>query len=224
MGYYINFSEISLKDFRDRLMRVNLVPSRILLRDNINLRFAEIAAQGINNIAELSETVNTPKKLQNFATAGGIDENYLKILKREINSMLAKPNKIKNFPNLAADTVKTLEKLGIKNTRQLYDQIISAEERRRFTSETGLSPDIILELAKLTDLSRIQWVNHTFASMLYELGYETAKQIASANVEKMFIDVNDLNREKGTYHHGFGIADIQRCIDAAGEIPFDIEY
>lgn len=224
MGYYIDFFQVSLEEFKNRLIRVNLVPSRMLLRDNIDQQFNKIAAQGIFNIAEFVEAVKNAKKLQHFAAAAGIDEEYLKILKREIGSLSSKPNKLADFQSLSHETVTALEKAGIKNTVQLYDKVITGKSRAGLAEATGIDRETIMTLTKLTDLSRIQWVNHTFAEMLYELGYETPGLMANADPNKLHAELNKLNKEQKIYHHGFGLADTERCIFAAGEIPFEIEY
>ena len=223
MGYYINFEKVSLSDYKMRLLKVHLVPSRMLLRDNIDEQFAFIAGAGISNIDEFLTAVKTSAKLQDFIEKSGVEENYLKILKREINSTIPKPNKFIDFPNLEAETVEKLENIGIKKTSELYEQILTPNNRTVFAEKSGLSSESVLRLAQLTDLSRVQWVNHTFAAMLYELGYETAEMMAAADPETLHTELNRLNKEKNIYHHGFGLADMERCIFAAGEIPVELE-
>ena len=224
MGYYIDFSKVNLTDYKKRLMAVQLVPSRMLLRDNIALKFDKLALQGISNIDELISALKTPKNLAALASASDIEEDYLKILKREINSTIPKPNKFQDFPNIKPETVAVLNEADIKNTTQLYDRIISAKTRKAFESVTGLSPKTVIKLAKLTDLSRVQWVNHTFAWMLYELGYDTVEKLSAAEAIQLHKDLNTFNAVHEIYHHPFGINDIHRVIFAAKEIPLEVEY
>jgi len=77
---------------------------------------------------------------------------------------------------------------------------------------------------KLIDLSRIRWVNHTFAFVLYESGYNTAEKVATADPEKLYEKVKKLNDERKFFPAHIGLTDMKRCVEAAQLVPFDIEY
>ncbi len=46
------------------------------------------------------------------------------------------------------------------------------------SKQIGISENELLRLAKLTDLSRIRWVNHAFAYVLFEAKYDTVEKAA----------------------------------------------
>ncbi|MBI9108890.1 MAG: hypothetical protein JEZ04_19260 [Spirochaetales bacterium] len=46
--------------------------------------------------------------------------------------------------------------------------ILTADKRELLSKKTGIDKNEILKLTKLTDLSRIRWVNHTFAYITVE--------------------------------------------------------
>ncbi len=50
---------------------------------------------------------------------------------------------------------------------KLYGEVLTLEKRNELSNKTGISKDDIMQLTKLTDLSRIRWVNHTFAYIYY---------------------------------------------------------
>ena len=79
-------------------------------------------------------------------------------------------------------------------------------------------------LTKLTDLSRIRWVNHTFAYVLLEAGYDTAEKVANANYQELYERVKQLNEEKEIYNAHIGVRDMKMCIEAAKGLDFEIQY
>ena len=92
------------------------------------------------------------KKKDRFAELSKVNclsEEYLKILLRELNSTLPKPNRIKEFTGISSNTVLQLEKIGIKNTVKLFDRIINAKGRKELANSTGISEVEIKELTKL---------------------------------------------------------------------------
>lgn len=224
MGYYINFKNISVDSYRDELKTCGLTKSRMILKENTDTVFEAIKKQDISNVEELSNALKTKVKLKAFAEKSGIDEEYLVILIREINSNKQKPNKIKDFPNLSEEIKQKLESSGIKDTFQLFHRIIKKNDREALSKDTGIDQKNILKLAKLTDLSRIRWVNHTFASILYELGYNTVEKVTKAEIEKLHEDVNHFNTENNIYKGHIGINDMKLTIDAAKKVTLDIEY
>ena len=63
MGYYINLEKISIDNYKEILITANLLPSRIILKNNIEDNFKLIKKQKITNLQELFDTLKTKKKL-----------------------------------------------------------------------------------------------------------------------------------------------------------------
>ena len=82
----------------------------------------------------------------------------------------------------------------------------------------------ILHLAKLTDLSRIRWVNHTFAAILLAAGYENAAQVAKADPEQLHVDVKRVNEERGYFKGQIGLHDMVLTVNAAKDVAGEIEW
>lgn len=150
--------------------------------------------------------------------------DYLTILLRELNNTLPKPNKIADFTGISKDTVAKLEKIGIKNTVKLYDRIITTESRKELAESIGVGDSEILELTKLTDLSRIKWVGVTFARMLYDLGVDTVEKATKSDPIDLHARINQMNKEKNIYKGHIGLNDIKIFVNAAKEVPLEIEY
>lgn len=224
MGFYIDLSRISLDEYKEKLKASDLLPSRMVLKDVIDDNFHLIQDQHIQNVEELLNRLKTKIKCQEFAKQSGVDETYLTILVREIKSYRQKPVAIKDFPGINEATVSRLAEIGIKNTLQLFDKILTPQSRLELSSQTAIPEIEILTLAKLTDLSRIRWVNHTFAYVLLEAGYETSQKVARANYNELYEEVKKLNAERAIYKGHIGLHDMKLCVEAAKDVSFDIAF
>jgi hypothetical protein len=224
MGYYIDLKNISIDDYKEILRTADLLPSHMILTKNIDEMFNLIKKRKIENVEELRTALRSKNKLQDFSKHSGISEDYLKILIRNVNGYRQKPNRIKDFPGVSERAILMLEQLGIKNTLQLFDNILTQQSRDELSSQTEISERELLRLAKLTDLCRIRWVNHTFAYVLVEAGYDTAEKVADADYQELFEKVKKLNEEREIYKGSIGVNDMKRCVHAAKGLTFDIEY
>ena len=224
MSYYIDLENISIDDYKEILKSADLLPSRMILKDNIDGVFAVIQKQKIENVDELYNALKTKNKLQEFSKQSGIQENYLKILIREVNSYRPRPNKLSDFPGTSENVFLALESLGIKNTCQLFEHILTPQKRSELSEQTGVDKAEIERLARLTDLSRIRWVNHTFAYVLLEAGYDSARNVANANYKNLYEEVKKLNEERQIYKGHIGLHDMKLCIEAARDVPLDIAF
>ena len=149
-------------------------------------------------------------------------QDYNEILDNKYNIIVSNTNGIKDKRNFVRtyyqnktsleyliciddDIVLKLESLGIKNTFQLYDYIKTHGSRTEFLNNTGISKENIMLLTKLTDLSRIRWVNHTFAYVLYEANYTTAKDVSNADCNELYETIKKLNSEREIYKGNIGV-------------------
>jgi hypothetical protein len=224
MGYYIDLEKISIDNYKEILKSADLLPSWMILKENIDENLDSIKKHNINNLDELLKALKDKSKIQEFSKQSGLAEDYLTILNRVVKGYRPKPNRIKDFPNVSKGIAEKLEALGFKNTSQLYEGVLTAEKREGLSSKTGIGGDEIMKLTKLTDLSRIRWVNHTFAYVLMEAGYDTAEKVANADNQKLYETVKQLNKERKIYNANIGLHDMKLCIEAAKGLSFDIEY
>jgi hypothetical protein len=224
MGYYINLRNVSISKYKDILKSADLLPSRIILKNDIDDIFNIIKKQQIENVDELQKALMNKNEVQDFSKKSGIPEDYLKILIREIKSYRQSPNKIEAFPCISENVISKLKNVGIKNTFQIYDKILTLQSRKQFSNQIEISENEILRLTKLTDLSRIRWVNHTFAYVLLEAGYDTAEKVADADYKELYEKVKKLNEEREIYKAHIGLHDMKLCVEAAKDVSLEIEY
>ncbi len=223
MGYDIDLSKISIDDYKKILETTHLIPSWKMLKENID-HLDTIKKQGINHLEELQQRLKKKDRLLEFANQSDLSEQYLNVLRRMINGYIRKPNRIKDFPETSEDLILKLEKIGVKNTRHLFDKIRTSDNREVLSKQTGISDEETLRLTKLTDLSRIRWVNHTFAYVLYEAGYDTLEKMANANPNKLYKTVKQLNSERNFYPAHIGLNDMHMLVESANMVSPDIEY
>ena len=224
MGYYIDLDKISIDDYRIKLETAYLPPSRIMLKDRLDERFGYFKSIGIKNAKELVKMLNRKDSFSELKKVECLSGNYLTILLREINSILPKPNRIKDFKTISKDTISKLESLGINNTLKLFDRVISPETRKKLAIDSGIDDKTLLELTKLTDLSRIRWVGTTFAGMLYDLGVDTVEKVIQSDPVDLHARLKQLNIEKNIFKGQIGLNDIKILVNIANEVPLDIKY
>jgi len=224
MGYYIDLEQISIDEYQRYIEKSDLLPSRRIIKENLSERFSYFKNIGITNVLELQRMLKKNDKLTELAKINCFSTDYLKILLREINSIQPKPTKISEFKGISPDTIKTLEKHGFQNTFKLFDKIKTKNNRNELAKITGISAEEILELTKLTDLSRIRWVGATFARMLYDIGIDTAEKAANSNFTDLHLKINQTNKEKKYFNGNIGLNDMKLLVNAAKEIPLEVEY
>ena len=224
VGYYIDLEKITIDNYRTKLESAYLPPSRMMVKDRLDERFGYFKSIGIKNLKELIQLLKKKDKFAELSEVGCLSEDYLTILLRELNSTLPKPNKIADFTGISKDTVDRLAQIGINHTEKLYYRVITKMDRQKLADSTGIKDTDILELTKLTDLSRIKWVGVTFARMLYDLGIDTVEKASKSDPADLHARINQLNKEKSIYKGQIGLNDIRIFVSAAKEIPLEIEY
>lgn len=224
MGYYIDLSNISMDEYKAILKAADLLPSRMILKNDIDEKFDALKEHQIQNVEQLRKTLSNRSKLQAISKQAGISEDYLKILIREVRSYRQKPNRIQDFPDISENVIRKLDGLGIRNTLQLFDHVLTPQSRNVISEQAGMSEGEILRLTQLTDLSRIRWVNHTFAYVLLEAGYNSTEEVAKADYRDLYEKVSSLNEEREIYKGHIGLHDMKLCVEAARDVALDIQY
>ena len=181
--YYVDLSKFSLEKLGRRIKNTRLPPSHIILQENIDERFSCISENGIENLEQLQKALKTKSDVQSFAEDTGLPLDYLTVLRREVNSYQPKPINLKDFPGVDPEAVMKLTQIGIKNTKQLFPNVLTPQDRRVIAEQNQIQFDEILELTKLTDVARLKWVGPKFARLLIESDYDTVEKVANSNYE-----------------------------------------
>jgi hypothetical protein len=93
--------------------------------------------------------------------------------------------KLREFPKVDQDSVKKLSAIGIKTVNQLLRAGNSPEKRAALSEKTGASQDVLLELFKLSNLSRLPGLKKVRGRLFYEAGLDTFASIAVLEPEEV---------------------------------------
>lgn len=222
--YHIDLEKFSLDEFKNKISESELIPSRKMLKDDIDARFKVLKDNNIHNLQDLTNILKTPKKTREFAQKSGLPEDYLLILRREVNSYTPKPVNLEKFPGVEKETVNKLKSAGIKNTAHLFKKVKTPEDRIKLAAELEISEEEILELTKLADLSRIKWVGPVFARIFLDSGTDTAEKVSEANAGSFYKKLVERNQEKKYTKAKFLESDVALCINVSKMVPKAIKY
>lgn len=224
MGYYPDLKSIDLKEYAEIIKNKILIPSRQTLKENIDKIMLDFIILGFKNIDELLKVLKNKKKFEELLNKELFYEKDLINLKREISAMHPKANKFSDFKFLDKELIDNLIRAGYKNTKELYTRVINTDKREKLSLDLGIKREDIEMLTSLCDISRIQWVNHTFAYVLYEAGYKSLESVKKADPETLYGDIVTLNRERNLYKGHIGLNDMKILIEASKIVPSEILY
>ena len=224
MAFYVDLKEMSIDQYKKKLTTGDLIPSRMILREDIDQNFTNIKKQKLGNVDELLNALKTKDKVQAFADQSGISHEYLTVLSRELRSFRNTAGRMKEYPDISEETLKSLVEIGVKKSNHLYNKVMTPQSRNALSEQTGIDEKEVLRLTRLTDLSRVRWVNENFARVLIEAGYNSVEKLAHADYKQVYLSVKKVNEEKKYYPAHIGEHDMKLLVDSARELSVDILY
>ncbi|WP_158861270.1 DUF4332 domain-containing protein [Lunatibacter salilacus] len=223
--YMPDLSKIGLDDFQNELKTGRLLPSRMPLLTDIESNFSIIQKKGINNADRLREELKSSERLGKLAEETGISEDYLKLLKREVNNLLPTPIKFVDVPNISDEIIKQLNELDIVDTENLFPYVKDPENRQKLKNLSGISMADILWLTKLVDVSRIKWVGPKLARLIVDTEYDTVEKLSHADPEMVLHAFDEAKSKHKAYQGALGIDDIKSWIQqVVSKTPIIINY
>jgi nucleotidyltransferase/DNA polymerase involved in DNA repair len=217
--YSIDLAGYSLQKFRNNLAARDMIPSRISLKDDLDARFKILAAHGISNLQELIDRLGSKEKIEAFSKETGLTPEYLTLLKREAKSYLSNPVRLDKFSGIPKETLDKLDALGIRNTRQLFNQAQKREAREQIADSTGIPIENLNELVGLSDLSRAYGVGPVFARMIYDLGITSILSFIQVSADE-FIRIYEEQAQKKA---DFGTNEIEFSLILAKELELAVD-
>jgi len=100
--YSINLNKITLDEFKNILLTAYLLPSQKLILNNLEQNIERLKNKGLSNLQDLHNLLKKKKNYSTIAENMKIDEDYLVILNRMVNSFIVKelPLLLKHLPLL----------------------------------------------------------------------------------------------------------------------------
>ncbi len=95
--YHIDAGKFDLKKFRISLESRILIPSRMILKEDVRVRFQMLESVGLHNLEDLMSALKNKNKIANFSKKTGLPVEYLTILKREAGSFFPNPIQLRKL-------------------------------------------------------------------------------------------------------------------------------
>jgi hypothetical protein len=217
-SYCIDPSLISLEEFRELTANRRMLPSRVVLQEQMDERFALFKDSGINHLGDLLRTLGSKSQIHNFSIQTGLSEDYLLLLKREAGSYLARPFPLSSFPGIPFEYAELLKSRGIRSTKDFFEQVQSEQQQAVLAVSTGIPAYRLKELYSLCDLSRITGVGGIFARVLYTAGIRCTELFASSDTASLLKSCQLVIEKHGYAAGKLGEEDIKYGINYASVI------
>jgi len=131
---------------------------------------------------------------------------------------------LREFPGIRPEHIAALEAAGIKDAGQLLEAGRTPPSRRELAERTGIPAAALLELVRLSDLSRLEGVKAVRARLYHDAGVDTVEKMAAQEPEALLrLTAAFVERT------GFdGIAplpkEVLHTIETARKLPRIVEY
>jgi len=134
------------------------------------------------------------------------------------------PFLLKDFRGINPVHIEKLAAIGIRNVDQMLEAGRTSKKRHDLSTKTSIPAEAILELVKLSDLTRIFGVKSIRARLYYDAGIDTVNKMAKWNPNKLRTMLIDFVKRTGFN----GIAPLPKeaefTVKEAQRLPKIIEY
>lgn len=188
-------------------------------RNDVLAFFDEIRDQkaDVNNqLRAISLYYRFAQKTELSELAGG--------LRRQRLASPRKPFALKDFCSVNSKHIAALAKEGVMNAEQMLEAGKAPVARRRLSAATGVPVEAILELVKLSDLSRIEGVKGVRARLYVDSGVDTVEKMAKWDPEKLRSHMTEFVERTGFKGIPPLPKEVRSTIDTAKKLPKLVEY
>jgi len=113
---------------------------------------------------------------------------------------------------------------GIKTDADLLEKCAKPAGRKALAEATGISLKLILKWTNHSDLYRVNGVGPQFAELLEASGVDTVKELKHRVAENLQKKLEEVNAAKNLTNRVPTVAEVQKMIDQAKELPAMVEY
>jgi hypothetical protein len=135
-----------------------------------------------------------------------------------------RPFKLRDFRGVDPQDVARLENIGVVTVDDMLAAGKTLPDRQQLSARTGVAPEAILELVKLSDISRVGAIKSVRARLYYDAGLDTPDKFARWEPEALRQMLVQWVEDTGFD----GIAplpkEIRNAIATARELPPMIQY
>ena len=219
--YSIDLNAISLEEFAKTLVSVELLPSRRVLADHIERIVPTLRDLGVKDLADLKGELRNKKRYPELARALDVDEQYVVLLNREVNSYQSKPIPLANLDVFTAAELDALAAAGIASTKHFYERCAARADREILIVELELDETRVGRALALSNLVRINGVGPAFAHFLLGLGVRGPQAFLEATSAEVLARYE---REAGSDAVKLRIEDLEYIRRYSRGLASDIEW
>ena len=132
--------------------------------------------------------------------------------------------KLIDIEGVGAAYAEKLAAAGLVTTVQYLEKCATPAGRKALAEETGISDKLILKWANHADLFRVKGVGPQFAELLEAAGVDTVMELAHRKAENLAPKMAEVNAEKKLVRRVPVVAEVQKMVDFAKELPGVLTY
>ncbi|NCB42644.1 MAG: DUF4332 domain-containing protein [Clostridia bacterium] len=222
--YSVDLNKITLDEFKKILLTAYLLPSQKVILTNLNENIEKLKNKGLSNLHDLHSLLKKKKDYSSIAEDVKIDEAYLVILNRMVNSFIVKELPLAKLEIFSNEECKTLADIGVVNTRHYYEAYIKAKQASETFLNEIITPEKMLYSLHIIDLLRINGVGVDYAKILYEMGIRSVVDYNKTSSEIILQSFKALNKTKELTKANLGITDIDYCRRFSERLDNDLAF
>ena len=222
--YSTDLTTVSLDAFEQTILTIDLLPSRKVLAEGISDVVPELKRMGINTLEDLRALLRDKGRYSELAAGLSVDEKYLTVLNREVNSYVSKSVALAQLEVFTEPELERLRLARIRSTKALYERCTLPSDRQEIATELNLDDERLAQALELSDLVRINGVGPAFAHFLRDLGVRSPSDFNGADP----LDVLDRYRKSIGVRSSSGpelrLEDLEYCRRFSLRLGNDIEW
>ncbi len=145
-------------------------------------------------------------------------------IRQQITATTRRTFKLRDFRGVDLDFILMLEEMGIKSADSILEAGKTAKTRKELSDKTGVPDNVIMELVKLSDLSRLEGVKGIRARLYYDAGVDTVEKLSAWEPDELLVMLKEFVARTGFN----GIAplpkEVRGTINRAKTLPRVVEY
>ena len=104
---------------------------------------------------------------------------------------------IKEFLNIDPDYIKKLSEVGIKNVEQMLESGKTIKQRIELSKQLEIPEEVILELVKLSDITRMGYIKKKLSRLYYDSGLDSPMKVAKFEPDMLYNHFKKFVEETG---------------------------
>jgi predicted flap endonuclease-1-like 5' DNA nuclease len=132
--------------------------------------------------------------------------------------------KIEKIEGVGPKFASKLDKVGIRNTKQLLDKAATRKGRKDLAKESSIEEKLILKWANMCDLMRIRGIGEEYSELLEVAGVDTVKELSKRRADNLHKAMLEANEKKKLVRQPPGAAQVESWVTQAKTIEPVMKY